>query len=91
MGTQNLVDTVGRVLDPRYKPDWQAIHASAGGAADLMARLEGYGATLAHNMLQLFTQPFDAVHNNIGMCTQKLISLWCVKRKDHIAISGQCI
>jgi len=34
---------------------------------DLMSALENYTLVLARNMPQTFTQPFDAVHDNIGM------------------------
>jgi len=34
---------------------------------DLMSAVDKYTGVLARNMPQTFTQPFDAVHDNIGM------------------------
>ena len=64
--SQNLVDTVGRILDPRHRGVWRKVHESEESLAKLFMHMEQYGATLARNMLQLFTQPFDSVHKNLG-------------------------
>ena len=51
---------------------WVKIQKTHPGSIELMYKLEQYASVLAHNMLQLFTQPFDAVHDNIGMFTDLL-------------------
>jgi cadherin EGF LAG seven-pass G-type receptor 1 len=63
---QHIINSVGRILDPKYTDIWTRIQRKRTGAlVDLMNAVENYTLTLAHNMLQTFTQPFDAVHENI--------------------------
>jgi len=51
----------------RCKEAWFRIQSSQPQAlTDLMKAVENYTSVLAHNMPQTFTQPFDAVHDNIG-------------------------
>lgn len=42
------------------------MHLQTGSAVDLMQCLEQYSVTLARNMPQIYTQPFDVVHENLG-------------------------
>jgi len=64
---QNVANTISRVLDLRCKEAWFRIQLSQPQALiDLMSAVEKYTSVLAHNMPQTFTQPFDAVHDNIG-------------------------
>ena len=62
---QNLVSAVSLILKPEYKGSWKIIQREGGGTVDLMAKLEMYTQILAKNMPQLFTEPFDAVHDNV--------------------------
>ena len=39
-----------------------------------MYKMEQYASVLAHNMLQLFTQPFDAINDNIGEIFSHLLN-----------------
>ncbi len=63
---QNLVNSLGVVLEPKYEEEWKAVHSKQAGAMELVQVIEEYMNTLALNMLQLFTNPFDAVHDNVG-------------------------
>nr|AHY88472.1 fmi [Terebratalia transversa] len=73
--TQNLINTLSYILDPKYSRHWRDINNSTGGAAVLLKSLEDYMRTLVHNMAVVFTggtmRPFDAVTDNIvfGMDT----------------------
>jgi len=52
----------------RCKEAWLRIQSAQPQAlVDLMRAVEEYTSVLARNMPQTFTQPFDAVHDNIGV------------------------
>ena len=65
---QNLVNSLGRSLQPSYRALWAQIESEVGegGLIELMQLFEKYVHTLAYNMPQLFTIPFDAVQANLG-------------------------
>ncbi|ELT95736.1 hypothetical protein CAPTEDRAFT_182594 [Capitella teleta] len=62
---QNIVNVLGRTLQPKYKEFWDTLHLESSHLVHLMRYLEEYTRTLARNMPQIFTQPFDVVHENI--------------------------
>ena len=64
---QNLVNALGHTLQPKYKEFWDTLHLESGSSVDLMLYMEEYAHTLAKNMPQIFTQPFDVVHDNLGI------------------------
>jgi hypothetical protein len=55
-------------MQPKFKEYWASMQT--GGLVDLMLYMEEYSRTLAKNMPLIFTQPFDAVHDNIGKLFQ---------------------
>ena len=70
---QNVVGCAGALLAVDLASAWAVIHRRAAGLAELLANLDAYSRTLAANMPQLFMQPFDAVHPNIGKTTTRLV------------------
>ncbi len=79
-----MVSSLSRVLEPGLGASWRRLQdASPGaGATDLLYRVEQYAAVLARNMLQLFTQPFDAVSDNIGQSRTLLTALCDVRPRS---------
>ena len=75
-----MVTSLSRVLDPTYNSLWNALQKSDHAAVNLMISLEVYTQVLAQNMAQLFTQPFDAVHDNLGTIETEYIHLFCPER-----------
>lgn len=73
---------MGRILAPEHRQLWRDIHQSEEGVSKLLLHMEAYGETLAHNMPQLFTQPFDTLHPNLGTTPLYLL----VKSRDEIAL-----
>ena len=72
---QNVVSSVGRITSVDTVPFWREMArrrqqvpggGGGGGGAILLQQLETYTETLAMNLHQLFTPPFDAVHENFG-------------------------
>ena len=64
---QNVVSAIGRITDAEHVTSWREMRRRSEVAAEeLLVQLEAYLATLALNLQQLFTQPFDAVHHNFG-------------------------
>lgn len=61
-----MVNSLGRVLEPENLGAWKRIQEQQPGTVEILHQMEQYATVLAHNMLQLFTQPFDAVNENIG-------------------------
>jgi len=65
---QHVANIIGQVLDLRCKESWLRIQVAQPQALiGLMNTIEEYTSVLACNMPQTFTQPFDAVNDNIGM------------------------
>ena len=54
-------------MESQYGSHWDTLERSDNAVVKLVKSLEGYTKILAKNMGQLFTQPFDAVSDNIGM------------------------
>jgi len=64
---QHVVNSIGRILDPRCKDAWHRIQLSRPRAlADLLKAVDSYTFVLARNLPQTFTRPFDAVYDNFG-------------------------
>ena len=63
---QNLVRTVSRILEPKYKGSWEIINERTTGVTGLMTSLDLYTKTLAQNVPHLFTEKFDVGHKNLG-------------------------
>ena len=63
---QYIVNAIGTITARKFKDDWMTIQSKSLGAVELLHKLEEYINTLATNVHQVFTQPFDAVHDNIG-------------------------
>ena len=61
-----MVNSLSRSLEPMYIGAWKRIQETHPGTIEIMYKMEQYASVLAHNMLQLFTQPFDSVNHNIG-------------------------
>ena len=62
-----MVSTIGRMTGAEHVTSWREMRRRQQVAAEeLLAQLESYLDTLALNLQQLFTQPFDAVHDNFG-------------------------
>ena len=64
---QNIVNTLSRILDLRHREQWQYVNKHYSGTVELLYYMEKYSITLAKNMHQLFMQPFDVVHDHVGM------------------------
>ena len=62
---QNLVSSISQILKPKYKKSWDIIQRDGGGTVELLSKLEEYTQILAKNMPQLFTEPFDAMDDNM--------------------------
>jgi len=90
---QHLANSIGRILDLRCKEAWLRIQSAQPQAlVDLMHAVEKYTSILARNMPQTFTQPFDAVHDNIGMsCHCELVSLQfqCIRSCNNFLLFRQ--
>lgn len=62
-----MANSIGQIVDERYKQIWTSVNQKTDGKiVELMKAVSDYMSILAHNMPFLFTQPFDAVHENIG-------------------------
>ena len=62
-----MVSTIGRMTGAEHVTSWREMRRRQQVAAEeLLAQLESYLDTLALNLQQLFTQPFDSVHDNFG-------------------------
>ena len=59
--------SIGRITGRGFETDWEHIGERVVGAVALLHNLEQYVHTLAANVHQVFTRPFDAVHSNLGM------------------------
>ena len=93
---QHVVNSVGRILDLRCREAWLRIQSTQPQALiNLMNAVEKYTSVLAHNMPLTFTQPFDAVHDNVGksqiVCWIFLYQVvWCASNFTHDGIHGVC-
>ena len=68
------MNSLSRVLEPKYIGSWRRIQENQPGTIEVMYKMEQYASVLAHNMLQLFTQPFDAINDNIGEIFSHLLN-----------------
>ncbi|CAD5116988.1 DgyrCDS5822 [Dimorphilus gyrociliatus] len=62
--TRNLIQTLGRILDPKLNSIWTKVK-SENLAADLLQWMEKYSDTMAKNLKATFTPPFDQIHENV--------------------------
>lgn len=78
---QHVANCVSRILDPIYSDEWMRLNREFDASISLMKALEVYSITLARNMMFTFTQPVDAVHDNIGKWLNRSspLTTQCVK------------
>ncbi|CAH1784160.1 unnamed protein product [Owenia fusiformis] len=62
---QNIINSMGRIVDVKYASYWHTIHETSGGAVEMMQKLEQYVLTLAKNIHAAVLEAFDSVHDNI--------------------------
>lgn len=70
--TRNLIQTLGRILDPKLNSIWAKIQTE-NLAADLLQTMEKYSEIMAKNMKSTFTSPFDQIHDNVIFGKKSLI------------------
>ena len=63
---QYLVSSISCITARSFQRDWARISQRSVGAVALLHRLEEYINTLAANVHQVFTRPFDEVQENLG-------------------------
>ena len=69
-----MVSSVGRITDASIRAYWREMsRRRLVDGAVLLRQLEAYTETLARNLHQLFTQPFDAAHDNFGTSSNELV------------------